>query len=134
MPRMTRTKRTSVTFLIASLGLGGAEKQTLQLFNSLDQARFSASLAYLKREWEEHLLSLVTPGRASQVWCADFGRGWDVLWSEAAVQMAGQLQAPGAGVRQPLSPILWPSGPVVGWTALANRRNLPQHGTRPPRR
>ena len=77
MPRMTRTKRTSVTFLITSLGLGGAEKHTFQLFNSLDQARFSASLAYLKRSGER-LLSLVTPSRASQVWCADFGRGWDV--------------------------------------------------------
>ena len=63
MPRMTRTKRTSVTFLITSLASGGAEKHTLQLFNSLDQARFSASLAYLKRM--ERLPSLpVTPGRS----------------------------------------------------------------------
>src|SRR5262245_25663064 len=77
MPRMTPTRRTSITFLVTSLAPGGTEKQTLQLFNSLDQARFIASLAYLKREGEEPLLSLVTPGRASQVWCADFGRGWD---------------------------------------------------------
>src|SRR6187551_1356703 len=76
MPRMTRTKRTVVTFLVTSLKIGGAEKHALQLFNSLDQARFTASLAYLKRM--ERLPSLpVTPGRASQVWCADFGRGWD---------------------------------------------------------
>ena len=50
MPRMTRTSRTSVTFLTTSLESGGAEKHTLQLFNSLDQAQFSASLAYLKRD------------------------------------------------------------------------------------
>ena len=41
---MTRTKRTGVTFLITSLASGGAEKHALQLFNSLDQARFSACL------------------------------------------------------------------------------------------
>ena len=49
MPKMTGISRTGVTFLTTSLGSGGAEKHTLQLFNSLDQARFSASLAYLKR-------------------------------------------------------------------------------------
>jgi len=72
---MTRTKRTAVTFLIDSLEVGGAEKHTLQLFNALDPARFNTSLAYLKRK--EEMLPLVPPDRASQVWCAEFGRGWD---------------------------------------------------------
>lgn len=49
-------------------------QDTLRLFNALDNARFYVTLTYLKRQ--EHLLPQVTPDRA-QVWCADFGRGWD---------------------------------------------------------
>jgi glycosyltransferase involved in cell wall biosynthesis len=70
-----RIKSTGVVFLVDSLGCGGAEKHAVQLFNSLDEARFRVALAYLKPH--EDLLPQVTPDRASQVWCADFGRGWD---------------------------------------------------------
>jgi glycosyltransferase involved in cell wall biosynthesis len=72
---MKHTKSIDVAFLVNSLGFGGAEKHTIQLFNSLDDARFRVALAYLKRD--ELLLSQLTPDRALQVWCADFGRGWD---------------------------------------------------------
>lgn len=68
-------KRVGVAFLMNSLRFGGAEKHTLQLFNSLDDSQFRLGLVYLKRE--EHLLAQVEPNRLNQVWCADFGRGWD---------------------------------------------------------
>ena len=69
----------AVTFLVNSLRVGGAEKHTIQLFNALDPARFRKSLIYLKPE--EQLLDQVQAD-AGQVWCAGFGRGWDVrgLW------------------------------------------------------
>jgi glycosyltransferase involved in cell wall biosynthesis len=66
---------TNVAFLVNSLGFGGAEKHTLQLFNSLPETRFRVALGYLSRQ--EHLLPQVATERQSQVWCADFNRGWD---------------------------------------------------------
>ena len=42
-------------FLVNSLEIGGAEKQTIQLFNELDDSIFRAELAYLRRK--EHLVS-----------------------------------------------------------------------------
>jgi glycosyltransferase involved in cell wall biosynthesis len=72
---MKRFQPIGVAFVINSLGLGGAEKHTLQLFNWLDMARFRVALAYLKRD--ETLLPQIAPDRISQVWCADLRAGWD---------------------------------------------------------
>jgi len=106
-----RTESIGVAFLVNSLGIGGAEKHTLQHFNSLDDARFWVAIAYLKRY--EHLLAHVTPDRASQVWCADFGREWDFYGLNRQV-------------RQPLSAVLWPYRQAAGGSASSGHRNRPQ--------
>lgn len=67
--------RIGVVFVVSSLCFGGAEKHTLQLFNSLDPVLFRLGLVYLKRQ--EHLSAQIRPERLPQVWCADFGRGLD---------------------------------------------------------
>jgi hypothetical protein len=70
---MTRVEQTAVVFLVI---LGAAQKHTLRLFTSIEKGRFRVALAYLKRE--EHVLAQIAPDCASQGWCADFRRGWDV--------------------------------------------------------
>ena len=67
-------RRIAVAFLVGSLRFGGAEKQSLQLCGHLDRSRFRAALAYLKRE--EHLLEQAD-ALPENLWCGDFGRGWD---------------------------------------------------------
>lgn len=64
----------SIAFIVNSLRFGGAEKHTLQLFNGLAVRGFRTSLVYLKRE--EHLLH-EADAASGDIWCADFGKGWD---------------------------------------------------------
>lgn len=67
-------RTTAAAFIVDSLGLGGAERQTVELFNGLPVDRFRVAMAYLKQE--EHLLPQADPLRGP-VWCARFGKGWD---------------------------------------------------------
>ncbi len=66
--------RTGLVLIVNLLGVGGAEKHTIQLFNRLNSKKFRLGLVYLKKY--EHLLKQVNFDQG-EVWCAQFKHGWD---------------------------------------------------------
>ncbi len=72
---MTSDGKISVMFVLNSLCVGGAERQTVYLYNGLDKNKFDVSMAYLKPE--ESLAPEIDPGRRSAVFCCDVTRRID---------------------------------------------------------
>jgi hypothetical protein len=97
---MTRVEQTATAFLVTSLG--AAQKQTLQLFNSIEKGRFRVALAYLKRACapQDHA-GLRLTGVVRR-----FPPRVGFPQPESAVQMAAQFRSGGAGVRQIPSAVL----------------------------
>jgi len=73
---MTTDGKVSALFIINSLCLGGAERQTVYLYNGLDKNKFDVSLAYLKPE--ESLAPEIDPALRPDVFCCDVTRRIDL--------------------------------------------------------
>jgi glycosyltransferase involved in cell wall biosynthesis len=130
-----RTRPIRVTFLIGSLGLGGAERQLVRLANALDPERFEPRIVtmFARGPLEGDVrpgipltsLSLDTmlarrrPGQS----------GWLVLGARLLLRLYRQLRAERADVLHAYLPAAYVMGALTGWAArvpviVGGRRGL----------